>query len=56
MSANPTTANLTTDNLTMDNTTELTALVRTRRTRVQYRPGLLVSFHASTRLEVKPLP
>ena len=49
-------ANLTTDNLTMDNTTELTALVRTRRTRVQYRPGLLVSFHASTRLEVKPLP
>jgi hypothetical protein len=48
-------ANLTTANLTMDNITELTALVRTRRKRVQYRPGLLVSFLAGTRLEFEPL-
>jgi hypothetical protein len=51
----PDVANLTTVNLTMDNSTELTALVRTRRKRVQYRPGLLVSFLASTRLEFEPL-
>ena len=56
MSANPTTANLTTDNLTMDNTTGLTALVRTCRKRVQYRPELLVGFLASTRLEFESLP
>ena len=55
MSANLTTANLTTANLTMDNIAELTALVRTCRKRVQYRPGLLVSFLTSTRLEFEPL-
>lgn len=49
-------ANLTTANLTMDNTTGLTALVRTRRERLQYRPELLVGFLASTRLECEPLP
>jgi uncharacterized protein YjbI with pentapeptide repeats len=55
ISANLTTANLTTANLTTANITELTALVRTRRKRVQYRPGLLVSFLAGTRLEFEPL-
>ena len=48
--------NLTMDNLTTDNLTELTALVRIRRKRVQYRPELLVGFLASTRLEFEPLP
>ncbi len=43
-------------NLTMDNTTGLTALVKTCRRRVQYRPALLVGFLASTRLEFEPLP
>ena len=42
-------------NLTTVNLIELTALVRTRRKRVQYRPALLVSFHASTRLDFEPL-
>jgi hypothetical protein len=40
----------------MDNITELTALVKTRRKRVQYRPELLVGFLASTRLEFELLP
>jgi hypothetical protein len=56
MSATLTAANLTMDNLTMDNITELTALVKTRRKRVQYRPELLVGFLASTRLEFELLP
>jgi hypothetical protein len=56
MSATLTTANLTMDNITMDNITGLTALVRTCRRRVQYRPELLVGFLASTRLEFEPLP
>ena len=49
-------ATLTTATLTMDDITELTALVRTRGKRVQYRPELLVGFLASTRLEFEPLP
>ena len=41
-------------NLTKHNIAELTALVKTRLQRMQYRPGLLVGFLASTGLEVGP--
>ena len=34
--------------------TELTALVKTRLKRMQYRPALLVGFLASTRLDLGP--
>jgi hypothetical protein len=33
---------------------ELTALVKTRLKRMQYRPGLLAGFHASTGLNLGP--
>jgi hypothetical protein len=36
------------------NLTELTALVKTRLKRMQYRPGLLGGFVASTRLDLAP--
>jgi putative transposase len=38
-------------NLTKHTIAELTALVKTRLRRMQYRPGLLVGFLASTRLD-----
>ena len=41
-------------NLTKHNITELTALVKTRLKRMQYRPGLLTGFVASTGLAVGP--
>ena len=41
-------------NLTKHNITELTALVKTRLKRMQYRPALLVGFLASTRLDLGP--
>jgi putative transposase len=41
-------------NLTKHNLAELTALVKTRLKRMQYRPGLLVGFLASTRLDFGP--
>ena len=41
-------------NLTKHNITELTALVKTRLKRMQYRPALLVGFLASTGLEFGP--
>jgi len=34
---------------------ELTALVKTRLRRMQYRPGLLIAFLARTRLDLTPL-
>ena len=40
--------------LTKHNLTELTALVKTRLQRMQYRPGLLAGFLASTGLEFGP--
>ena len=41
-------------NLTKHNIAELTAFVKTRLKRMQYRPGLLVGFLASTGLEFGP--
>ena len=41
-------------NLTKHNLAELTALVKTRLKRMQYRPGLLVGFLASTSLDLGP--
>ena len=41
-------------NLTKHNLAELTALVKTRLRRMQYRPALLAGFLASTRLEYEP--
>ena len=41
-------------NLTKHTITELTALVKTRLKRIQYRPGLLAGFLASTGLEFGP--
>jgi len=41
-------------NLTKHTIAELTALVKTRLRRMQYRPGLLVGFLASTRLDFGP--
>ena len=42
-------------NLTKHSIAELTTLVKTRLKRMQYRPGLLVGFLASTGLEFGPL-
>ena len=42
-------------NLTKHNITELTALVKTRLRRMQYRPGLLEGFLASTGLDLSPV-
>src|SRR3954449_11796109 len=42
-------------NLTKHTITELTALVKTRLRRMQYRPGLLEGFLASTGLDLKPV-
>jgi hypothetical protein len=41
-------------NLTKHNIAELTALVKTRLNRMQYRPGLLAGFLASTGLHLGP--
>ncbi len=41
-------------NLTKHDISELTALVKTRLKRMQYRPGLLHGFLASTRLDLTP--
>jgi len=41
-------------NLTKHNLSELTALVKTRLKRMQYRPGLLAGFLASTGLDLTP--
>jgi putative transposase len=41
-------------NLAKRNLTQLTALVRTRLRRMQYRPGLLQGFLASTGLDLRP--
>jgi hypothetical protein len=41
-------------NLTRHTVAELTVLGKTRLTRMQYRPGLLVGFLASTGLEFRP--
>ena len=41
-------------NLTKHNLAELTALVKTRLKRMQYRPGLLAGFLASTGLDLGP--
>ena len=41
-------------NLTKHTIAELTVLVKTRLKRMQYRPGLLAGFLASTGLEFKP--
>jgi hypothetical protein len=41
-------------NLTKRNIAQLTALVKTRLKRMQYRPGLLSGFLASTRLDLTP--
>jgi transposase len=41
-------------NLTKHDITELTALVKTRLKRMQYRPALLVGFLPSTRLDLGP--
>ena len=41
-------------NLAKRNLAQLTALVRTRLKRMQYRPGLLDGFLASTRLDLTP--
>jgi hypothetical protein len=42
-------------NLTKHNIDQLTALVKTRLRRMQYRPGLLEGFLAKTRLDLAPL-
>jgi hypothetical protein len=42
-------------NLTKHNITELTALVKTRLRRMQYRPGLLEGFLVSTGLDLSPV-
>jgi putative transposase len=42
-------------NLTKHNISQLTALVRTRLRRMQYRPGLLEGFLAKTGLDLTPL-
>jgi transposase len=42
-------------NLTKHNITELTALVKTRLRRMQYRPSLLEGFLASTGLDLSPV-
>ena len=42
-------------NLTRHEINELTALVKTRLRRMQYRPGLLEGFLAKTRLDLAPL-
>jgi hypothetical protein len=42
-------------NLAKRNLTQLTALVKTRLKRMQYRPGLLDGFLASTGLDLAPL-
>jgi hypothetical protein len=41
-------------NLAKRNLAQLTALVKTRLRRMQYRPGLLEGFLASTRLDLAP--
>jgi transposase len=41
-------------NLTKQNISQLTALVKTRLKRMQYRPGLLGGFLASTGLDLPP--
>ena len=41
-------------NLTKQNIDQLTALVKTRLRRMQYRPGLLDGFLAGTRLDLTP--
>lgn len=41
-------------NLAKRNLPQLTALVKTRLKRMQYRPGLLSGFLASTRLDLTP--
>ena len=41
-------------NLTKHNLAELTALVKTRLKKMQYRPGLLDGFLASTGLDLTP--
>jgi transposase len=43
-------------NLTKHTITELTALVKTRLRRMQYRPALLAGFLTSTGLEFGPFP
>jgi putative transposase len=42
-------------NLTKHDIAELTALVRTRLKRMQYRPGLLTGFLTSTGLDLSPV-
>jgi hypothetical protein len=42
-------------NLTKRNLSQLTALVKTRLRRMQYRPGLLEGFLAKTRLDLTSL-
>ena len=42
-------------NLAKRNLSQLTALVKTRLRRMQYRPGLLEGFLAKTRLDLTPL-
>ena len=42
-------------NLTKHNSSQLTALVRTRLRRMQYRPGLLDGFLAKTGLDLTPM-
>ena len=42
-------------NLVKQDINQLTALVRTRLRRMQYRPGLLEGFLAKTRLDLTPL-
>ena len=42
-------------NLTKHNITELTALVKTRLRRMQYRPSLLEGFLANTGLDLSPV-
>jgi hypothetical protein len=42
-------------NLTKHNISQLTALIKTRLRRMQYRPGLLEGFLAKTHLDLAPL-
>jgi len=42
-------------NLAKRNLAQLTALIKARLKRMQYRPGLLNGFHASTGLDLTPL-
>ncbi len=42
-------------NLTKHDISELTALIKTRLRRMQYRPGLLEGFLAKTHLDLAPL-